>query len=263
MNGDSRVRAFLVDAHLQRRQFAPVPAPATPQTMDEAYDVQEEYSRLRQSEMGPVVGYKIALTTAVMQQMVGFSEPVAGPILSNTIYRSPAERPAADCVHFGAECEIAFELGRDFAALGGPFNRETVGDGVPAVMSAFELVDDRNADYSRLSSDILSAVADNVFNAGAVLGEWVEQWHSIDLASVRGVLSVNGEPVGEGFGRDVLGHPLDALAWFVNMQTSRGRHLPLGTVVLTGSIVALRFPNPGDSLLFSLEGLGDVDLRMT
>ena len=52
--------------------------------------------------------------------------------------------------------------------------------------------------------------ADNAWNHGVVLGEWNSGWRALDLAAVRGVASINGAEAGSGFGRDVLGHPLDA-----------------------------------------------------
>ena len=38
-------------------------------------------------------------------------------------------------------------------------------------------------------------------------------------------MTINGEPAGEGYGRDVLGHPLDALAWLANTLAGRGKEL--------------------------------------
>jgi 2-keto-4-pentenoate hydratase len=67
--------------------------------------------------------------------------------------------------------------------------------------------------------------------------------------------------VGEGYGRDVLGHPLEALAWLANRLLASGRVLRRGHIVLTGSLVASKFPQPGDSVEFTVAGLGSVALR--
>jgi len=58
---------------------------------------------------GPSGGYKIALTTAVMQRMVGFDSSAAGFILANAIHQSPAILRGADFVRLGIECEIAVQ----------------------------------------------------------------------------------------------------------------------------------------------------------
>jgi 2-keto-4-pentenoate hydratase len=75
---------------------------------------------------------------------------------------------------------------------------------------------------------------------------------------MHGVLSVNGEPEGEGHGRDVMGHPLDALTWLANALAARGRGLAAGMLIMTGSIVATRFVAAGDEAAFRLGALGEV-----
>ena len=58
-------------------------------------------------------------------------------------------------------------------------------------------------------------------------------------------MRINGEVVGEGDGRDVLGHPLDALAWLASTLAAQGKSLTQGMVVMTGSVVATKFCESG------------------
>src|SRR5689334_17461111 len=104
---------FLLEEHRARRPFTPVPASCAPRTVDEAYTMQDAFSTRLAATQGPVAGYKIALTTPVMQQMAGFHEPVAGSILAQTIYHSPFTIRSAEYRHLGVECEIAVQLGRE------------------------------------------------------------------------------------------------------------------------------------------------------
>ena len=127
-------------------------------------------------------------------------------------------------------------------------------------MAAFELVDDRFADYSHIH--FFSLVADNAWNAGVVLGPEIADWRGVDLGAGRGEMTINGESAGEGYGRDVLGHPLDALAWLANALAERGRSLAAGMIVMTGSIVSTKFLNPGDEAAFTFEGLGQIGLTV-
>ena len=127
-------------------------------------------------------------------------------------------------------------------------------------MPAFELVDDRGADYSNLY--FLGVAADNAWNAGVVLGPELGDWQSLDLENARGAMTINGEPAGDGYGRDVLGHPLDALAWLANTLAGRGKELESGMLVMTGSIVSTKFLNPGDEAAFTFEGLGDIRINV-
>ncbi|HEY8069570.1 MAG TPA: fumarylacetoacetate hydrolase family protein, partial [Burkholderiales bacterium] len=108
----------------------------------------------------------------------------------------------------------------------------------------------------------LMLVADNAWNEGAVLGEPVKDWRSIDLAALRGVAVINGNSMGVGHGRDVMGHPLDALAWLANNLASRGLGLWRGDVVITGSLVTSKFPKSGDLVRFGAGALGSVELKI-
>jgi 2-oxo-3-hexenedioate decarboxylase/2-keto-4-pentenoate hydratase len=137
-----------------------------------------------------------------------------------------------------------------------------VADAVAAVMPAFELVDDRQADYRQLATQVLTLIADNAWNAGIVAGSPLRDWQRIDLAAARGVMAINGAAVGEGHGRDVMGHPFEALAWLVNMLAQRGKSLTPGMIVMTGSVVATRFVDAGDAVTFTVEGLGEVRLSV-
>ena len=265
MADDDRIRQatrFLLDEHGARRLFTPLPLACAPGTLEEAYAVQDALATLRAATAGPPAGFKIALTSAVTRKMVGFNEPVSGILAARTIHQSPCIVRRAEYVRLGFECEIAVRLRSALPVDKAPYHRDAVADAVGAVMPAFELVDDRNANYAQLGANVLSLVADNVWNAGVVLGRPLTDWRAIDLAAVRATMSVNGQVVGEGYGRDVMGHPLDALTWLANMRAKRGQALPPGVVVITGSIVAPQFVDAGDRVQAALEGLGELDVTI-
>jgi 2-keto-4-pentenoate hydratase len=163
-------------------------------------------------------------------------------------------------VRLGLECEIAIQLGADLTAADAPFTRERVRAAVAAAAPAFEMIEDRNADYAHL--DAIGIVADNCWNAGIVLGAFRPLASLPDLGSIGGGLTFDGAPQGEGRGRDVLGHPLDAVAWLADHLATRGRYLAAGMIVMTGSIVATKFPQAGASARFTLDGIGAVDARL-
>lgn len=257
-----RAGEWLYLAHQRREPFAPLPADLAPRDIAEAYAIQGEYVGMRGRELGAVAGYKIALTTPQMRRMVGLSEPVAGDILEKTVLHGPVRMRAAEYVRLLVEFEIALELGEDLPAVGAPFTRESVAPAVKSVLPALELADDRNADYALLPSHPLMLIADNAWNEGVVLGEPVRDWRRIDLADVRGVALVDGTPVGEGCGRDVMGHPLEALAWIANHLAARGLGLWRSDVVITGSLVATRFAKPGEQVRFEVGPLGSVELAV-
>tara|TARA_B100001167_G_C16727559_1_gene284303 strand:- start:591 stop:1055 length:465 start_codon:yes stop_codon:yes gene_type:complete len=151
-------------------------------------------------------------------------------------------------------------LEQDLPASAAPYDRESVARAVAALMPAFELVDDRGADYTDLY--FLNVAADNSWNAGIVLGEAVIDWQDIDLVAATGTMTINGQPAGVGTGGDVLGHPLEALAWLANNLAERGKSLQKDMIVMTGSIVSTKFLNKGDEVQFEIDTLGDVLLTV-
>ena len=233
-----------------------------PESVDEAYEIQAAYQGALGADYGAVAGYKIAYTTTALQQASGISEPVAGVILANNVRHSPAVLDSADFLQPGIECEVGVRLGRDIPALGAPYDRDGVSEAVDAVMTAFEVIDNRRTQGQDTQTQLLTTIASNILNAGVVLGSPVTDWRGIHLAGCRGFMNINGELVGEGMGSDVMGHPLEPLAWLANALAAHGQELKAGMVVITGSIVSPKWLQPGDSATIGIEGLGEASLSV-
>ncbi len=242
--------------------FTALPGPWNIGAIDEAYAVQREYLELLAEEQGQVAGYKLAYTTAAMQQQAGWTEPCAGALMSTTIYQSPATLKSDAYRRLGFECEVAVRLASDLPPSGAPYTRDSVAGAVGEVMAAFEVIDMRLPEGVYGLVRTLTSVATNISNAGAILGPPVSDWRSLDLAAAKGIATVNGEEVGSGYGSDVMGHPLEPLAWLANKLAGEGEGLPAGTVVITGSIVPPKFQNKGDRAVVSIDGLGEATLNV-
>src|SRR6267378_708437 len=106
---------------------------------------------------------------------------------------------------------------------------------VESCMAAIELIEDLRHDYKRL--DAAAMVAGNVWNAGVVLGAPLTEWRTLDLERIRAQLSINGQKIAEGTGGDVMGNPLNALAWLAETLAAAGIPLRRGMIVMTGSMV--------------------------
>ncbi len=233
-----------------------------PESINEAYEIQVAFQGALKREYGDVAGYKIAYTTTALQQASGISEPVAGLILANNVRHSPAVLNSADFLQPGIECEVGVRLGADLPASGAPYDRDRVSEAVEAVMTAFEVVDNRRTQGQDTQTQLLTTISSNILNAGVVLGDAVSDWRGIHLAGCRGYMEINGELVGEGMGSDVMGHPLEPLSWLANALAAHGQELKAGMVVITGSIVPPKWLSAGDSALIEIEGLGKAELSV-
>lgn len=257
---------WLAAEHAARRDFKPLAGALLPASMAQAYDTQDALVAMRIAAGGGVrAGFKIALTTPAMRRFVGYDDSIAGQVLAGGIHHSPATVSSGRYQHLLFECELAFRLGTDVAP-GMEVTRDLMSNVIDAVCPAFELADDRHADYAKFSADggatLRTLAADNAWNSGVVLGTWVLDWRSLDLGAVRGVASVNGAAVGEGFGRDVLGHPLDAMVWVTSHLHARGVTLKRGEFVITGSLITSKFPQVGDRVVFTVDGLGTASMTV-
>ncbi len=250
---------MLIDEHRRGIKFAPFAARYGIARVDDAYAVQREFVRLEQAaRQTRAVGYKIGLTSKRMQAMCGIDSPIAGVVLADRVHASGARLKPAAHGRAGLEFEIAVRLGRDLPPGASALDLADVATAVDAVAPAIEIVDDRHADYGKL--DVLSLIADNAWNAGIVLGAFVSAWP--DLAGIEGLVSLDGEVVDRGFGRDVLGHPFAPVAWLATHLAAQGTLLRAGDIIMTGSLVTTKFPDRACAWRYEPVGLGAVEVAI-
>jgi 2-keto-4-pentenoate hydratase len=254
-----RAAEWLFAEHRAGHRFTTLAPPAAPATVTDAYDIQDKYVALLRRENGEPAGYKVGLTSATMQAFCRIDHPIAGVVFARHVHRSPARIRCSDFGRLGLEFEIAVRIKSDIPAAGAPYSAESIEPHIGGVCAAIELVDDRAADYANL--DVRSLVADNSWNGGIVLSEFKPAWP--DLADVPGRATKDRQPIGEGHGRDILGHPFNSVAWLANHLASRGASLEAGEIVMTGSIVKTVFPEQSAHYGFDLEGLGFVEVQVS
>jgi len=245
----------------RRRAGKPVgdwPKELKPSTEEAAYRVQAQVMDLLQPVWGAHAGWKVGVTTKQMQEYLGIAAPIAGRMPA--LYR---RAPGAQIRH-GAFCRVGIET--EIAVmlktpLEGPVTADEAARAVGSLHPAIELVDDRyDGDYAGMG--VPAITADFAFHAGFVLGEAVAGWERIDLGAVRGTTRANGVLKLEGFGRDVMGHPMASLAWLANRLAEMGRRIEAGEVVSTGSLPITYWAEKGDRIESDIEKLGKVTLEI-
>jgi 2-keto-4-pentenoate hydratase len=249
---------MLLAEHKANAQFKPFDRQQGPANVSDAYDIQRHYVGLLRTEHGDPIGYKVGLTSKPMQQFCGIDHPIAGVVLASREHRSGATIRRADFGRLGLEFEIAVRIKSNVPATASPMAAEAIAPHIGGVCAAIELVDDRAADYTDL--DVLALVADNSWNGGVVLSDWVTAWP--DLAGVLGKATRDGTAIGEGHGRDILGHPFNSVAWLAAHLAARGESLQAGQIVMTGSVMKTIFPSEDGAFGFSLDGIGEVGVTV-
>jgi 2-keto-4-pentenoate hydratase len=254
-----RAAEWLLAEHRAGHRFTTLSQPAAPATITDAYDVQDKYVALLRQERGEPTGYKVGLTSATMQAFCRIDHPIAGVVLASRMHRSGARARLADFGRLGLEFEIAVRIKSDVPVSGKTLTAEAIAPHIDGVCAAIELVDDRAADYTSL--DVRSLVADNSWNGGIVLSEFRPSWP--DLAPLLGRATKDSDLVGEGYGRDILGHPFNSVAWLATHLASRGAALKAGEVVMTGSVMKTVFPEHDAHYRFDMDGLGSVEVQVS
>jgi 2-oxo-3-hexenedioate decarboxylase/2-keto-4-pentenoate hydratase len=249
-NAESTAQLLALEHHWGN-QFKRIEIPS----VAAAYEVQRHFVELIRNG-DQTAGYKIGLTSQRMQMMCGIDRPVAGVIFQRRVVRSKAHLSRKNYTHLGLEFEICARLGRDLEPRSSPYFRAEVSYAVDGVCAAVELVDDRHADYSKLEA--LTLIADNSWNEGIVVGNFVEPQNDLDRAV--GIVLQDGEEIGRGTGADVLGHPFEPLAWLATHLSNQGMGLKRGDFVMTGSLVRTRFPEAAFSFHFDVDGLSSVEV---
>ena len=264
---------WLVQQHANKIPFAALPKNLALSNARQAVAVQSELVRIKAQQCGDVIGWKIALATPAMQKMVGLDAPAAGRLHRKQVLHAPADVSIQGYGRLLIEFEIAIQIGKNLMPSGTRHTGQSVASAVNAVTCAFEVADDRQADYSNLGGQGMQLLADNTWNEGAVLGEWIpfsQVWTNISatpkaddaLGELKGEAFINGASVGLGYAHDLMGHPLNAIAWLANEANDRGTYLKAGDIAMLGSLVTSKFPKKGDHLRFELEGFKPIHLHV-
>lgn len=261
--GNTDAAKLLGESRLRHQLFDRLPDSLRPADEAAAYEVQDAVHRfLSAAGAGPLVGHKIGCTTPVMQQYLGISNPCAGQIFEPTVHVGEGTFQHHGQVRIGVECEIAVWLSDDLPPRADrSYTRADVRGAVGACMAAIEVVEDRYVDYPSLDTPTL--IADDFFNAGAVLGPRREGFDLDRLPGVTARMLIDGVEVGAGVGSDVMAHPLDALAWLACSASERGLWLRAGEFVLLGSLVQTNWVAPGSVVEIFNDPLGEAEARFT
>ncbi len=254
-----KAAALLHEARQRRAQVTPLPPGIAPRTEAEGAAVQRALAQ--QTGAAPPAGFKIGATARRMQEYLGLSGPAAGFMAIGNIHRSGAMVRFADFVRPGVECELAVRLARDLPA--GPCTAEQAADAVGDLVAAIEIVENRYGELLELGVPTL--IADQVYHAAAVLGEpGMHDWRSLDLGTLRGRLVVDGHLRDEGFGADLMGHPMNCLAWLAGSSVAAAfGGLKAGQVVMLGSVTPPVWLTGPASVTVEFSPLPPVQVELT
>ncbi|KAA8721232.1 2-oxo-hept-4-ene-1,7-dioate hydratase [Corynebacterium spheniscorum] len=225
-------------------------------TVEDSYAVQREWVRRGIENGRRLVGRKIGLTSKVMQEATGITEPDYGAIFEDMIFEngSVIEHDRFSSVRI--EVELAFKLKKE---LSGP--NATIFDVLSAteyVVPALEILD------SRIEMDgrtIVDTISDNAAMGAMVYGGNPVAPDAVDLRWVSALLYRNESIEDTGVAAAVLNHPAMGVAWLANKLHAHGDTLAAGDIILAGSFTKPMWVHPGDTVHADYGSLGAITCR--
>ena len=247
----------LYEAMRHRRTLAPLTDRFPGIEIDDAYAISRHFLARRIRDGERVIGKKIGVTSRVVQERLGVSQPDFG-FLTNAMCRADGGdvEISHTLIQPQAEGEIAFVLERDLRGPG--LSIGTVLSATRSVHACFEIVDSRIDDWRIKIQD---TIADNASCGVFVMSEEGVDPRGLDLGACAIEVRKNGAPLSRGVGAATMGSPLNAVAWLANTLGSYGVSLQAGDIVLSGSLVPLEPIRAGDEMEATIAGIGSLSLR--
>lgn len=221
--------------------------------IDLAYAIQAEQTRRRISGGVSVIGRKIGLTSAAVQQQLGVDQPDFGVLFDDMDVTAEPQVPSDRLLQPKAEAEVAFVLKSDLTDEG--CDHESVSAAVDYAVAALEIVDSRIRDWDITIAD---TIADNASSGMFVLADRRLTLDEFNPTEVIMEMHVNEELASQGSGHACLGGPINALVWLARTAVQYGNPLRAGQIVLSGALGPMVPAPPGTDVRADLGPLGVV-----
>ncbi|MBI9001518.1 fumarylacetoacetate hydrolase family protein [Corynebacterium sp. CCM 9185] len=252
-----RMADELAAAYRTRRPVAPPRTVIDGLDVDGAYRIQQLTEAAFTAAGQRIVGRKIGLTSAAMQQQLGVDSPDFGFFTQDMVHRAGEPIAADQFIAPRIEPELGFRLGSDLAS------NATFDDVVAAIDETYlavEIIDSRVRDWD---IRLVDTIADNASCGAVVIGGSPVDVPVDQLPSVAAAMRVDGELTGEGTGAAVMGHPLEPLVWLAGVLGEQGVTLRRGDLILTGSFCAAAPIAPGTVVEVDYGSLGTLTTSFT
>jgi 2-oxo-hept-3-ene-1,7-dioate hydratase len=230
--------ADLLRAEVERTQIGLLSLRHPDMTLDDAYAIQAAQMVQKRAQGRRIIGWKIGLTSKVMQAALGIETPDSGVLYDDMAFESGETVPAGRFIQPRVEAEIAFVMK---SPLEGEVTREAVLAATDYVTPALEILDTRimrSDPATGVARTICDTVSDNAANAGIVLGAARHDPQDVDLRWTGAIVSKNGAVEATGLGAAVLNDPVTGIVWLARRMGQYGQRIEAGQVILSGSFIA-------------------------
>lgn len=246
----------LETAELEARDVIKITDDYPQMDYEDAYNIQWEIRRRKESRGHRIVGMKMGLTSWAKMAQMGVTTPCYGFLADYFSCQSGAAIDTSKLIHPKVEAEIAFVTRETLRGPG--CHVADVLAATECVLPAVEVIDSRYRDFK---FDLISVCADNSSSSRFVTGGRSLPADATDLTTLGVVMEKNGEIVEMSTGAAVLGNPAASVAMLANMLAERGEEIPAGTFIMTGGVTAAVAVSAGDVINVRYHELGSLSMR--
>ena len=238
----------LLNARRTGHTIADLPAALQPQSVDEAYAIQDRIA----AAFGDIGGWKVGAPSPD-------STPMFAPMPLAWMASTGSTLSGERWRFRGLEAEIAFLVGSDLPPRAQSYTREETLAAMASCHPAIELMESGFEDPTKATR--LAMIADLQMHGGFVHGPAVPNWRSIDFSKEKVMLAVDGVVRVERTGSNTSGDLLRLLPWLANEGAARTGGLRKGQWITTGSWTGLTLASPSSVVEVNFSIAGRVDLR--
>jgi 2-keto-4-pentenoate hydratase len=209
-------------------------------TLENSFQVQDEFVKTITPTLGKLVGYKVGLTNKQSQNRFNVSTPITGILLEKMLLPNNTQIP----VNFGSipmmEGDLMVRVGNnDINQANTP---EEILANLDTIIPFIELPDLVYAPEVKVDAPALIAI-----NVGARLGimgeeiplnnqqDWLDKIDKINLT----ITDENNQEIAQGNSGFLLGNPLNVVLWLKNDLQSRGQQLKKGDLISLGTVTPI------------------------
>jgi 2-keto-4-pentenoate hydratase len=202
------------------------------------------------------LGWKLAFGGPAAMERLGTNAPLVGFLTDRGLLASGSTVSLAGWKKPAAEPEIAVHLGRDLA---GGADRATVIDAIAGLGPAIEL-----ADVDHPSDDVEGTLARNIYQRHVVIGAKDTRCAGGVLEGLTGRVFRNDMEIANVTELQALtGELIDIVRHTANLLTAFGEKLEAGQIIIAGSIIPPLWVASGEELVFHLEPVDRISIRLS
>ncbi len=225
-----------------------------PQTVEAAYALQDA---VREAIGKPIVGWKLAQTTAKAQAAAGLDAPTVAPLLEGMIVPADTVFPSGRFYRPEVEAEVVLELRRP---IDRPMSGGDIVDLLAGVRLGIEVADSRYADKPSMGA---KAVIADMNSCGAlVVGPLLDLDEFSGAAEGEIVMRLGDGTTLANLAPDMRPKPIEVLEFLSRFATERGHTLPAGMFITTGTHTAPTVSGPG-VITADFKRVGKLNARLS